>query len=242
MTKLLIDQTEVASHEILDAIIVQRLLPTIAREIIIARETNKRALEGQKADKILSDFKDSEGIKNKIDMDEFLDKHNLTLNNLKTIIYRKDRIADFISEKWGNSADSLFIKYKQSFDQYKYQRIALTNKDIMQEVYFRIKEGEDTWENIYNQLKPDDGRSCSIVGPVGREQIEPPLLKRMLDRGKNKIIEPFKLGSMYVVAELVESQAIELTEENKQKMLEMHFEKWLEEEAKELISKIKISN
>ena len=76
MTKLLIDQTEVASHEILDAIIVQRLLPTIAREIIIARETNKRALEGQKADKILSDFKDSEGIKNKIDMDEFLGKHN----------------------------------------------------------------------------------------------------------------------------------------------------------------------
>ena len=76
---------------------------------------------------------------------------------------KKLKIEKFKEERWGNRFNSLYLKNKDKFDQYTYKFLGLENGNAMKEVYFRLKDGEETWETMAEQFKKGRQESIDII-------------------------------------------------------------------------------
>ena len=110
----------------------------------------------------------------------------------------------------------------------------------MQEVFFRLKDKEDTWETMAGQFS----RGTTNVNPrqnaIPAAQIEAPLLAALLEAGPGVVIRPLKLNSdTVVVAELERIEASFFDEELRRLILNQ-FESWLREECSKMFNKLQV--
>ena len=66
----------------------------------------------------------------------------------------------------------MYLSKKENYDLIKYNRLQSDNPDVMQEVYFRLKDGEETWENMIKQFKSIDPKNNGIIGPIPLKNVE----------------------------------------------------------------------
>ena len=102
----------------------------------------------------------------------------------------------------------------------------------MQEVFFRLKDKEDTWETMAGQFS----RGTTNVNPrqnaIPAAQIEAPLLAALLEAGPGVVIRPLKLNSdTVVVAELERIEASFFDEELRRLILNKNSKVGLEKNA-----------
>ena len=62
---------------------------------------------------------------------------------------RKERQNRKIQEeKWGPQVNSLYLQNKDEFDYVVYHELKSAKTNTLQEIYFRIKDKETTWETL----------------------------------------------------------------------------------------------
>ena len=106
----------------------------------------------------------------------------------------------------------------------------------MQEVYFRLKDGEETWESLGKQFHPDEPDYEVRIGPVPVSSIEKPA-RGLAEVGRRCCSTSFNALDQAVVAELESFQASRFDEELKQRILRQEFETWLEGACSKMLSK-----
>ena len=57
----------------------------------------------------------------------------------------------------------------------------------MQEVFFRLKDNEETWESLARQFQPGSESANGRIGPVPVKSIEPSLLKALQKLEKDRL-------------------------------------------------------
>jgi len=108
----------------------------------------------------------------------------------------------------------------------------------MQEVYFRLKDKEESWESLARQFSPGDPSANARVGPIEVRQIEPELLEALRAFGVGTVIRPLTIESQVVVAELEVFQASHYNEELKAQILREEFDHWIQEECRTMMNKV----
>ena len=64
------------------------------------------------------------------------------------ILSRPEKVVRYRNERWGEQINTLYLQNKEKYNLVTYNLLEANDIDVMYEVYFRIKDKEETWSDI----------------------------------------------------------------------------------------------
>ena len=241
MSELLIEGLDVSYSKVIEIFQINNQIPALVRELILEHQLADIQLEADLEKQLLDEFRDKNNLKSDESFLNYLADKYLNDELLMKIITRPERIVRFREERWGPRAKSLYLQYKEKYDLVTYRRLQSSNFDLMQEVFFRIKDGEENWESLSRQFQPNDQKADGRFGPVPVSSIEPKLLEALRQAGEGRVLGPLPLGEYMVVAELESFQASRFDDQLRQSILKQEFETWLDGECTKMLKKTSLT-
>ena len=227
-TQLSIEGERVTEEELLKAIRKTGMLKELIKEVYLERTLSKINVKEETIEEQILQYKENNGLNDEHRFKEHLKSLSLSQSLFREILSRPSKIVLYRNERWGDHVNSLYLKNKESYDYVSYKRIQSANMNLMQEVYFRLKDKEETWESIISQFPKINGKN-GILKDVEVSSIEEELLSQMRKSGKGVVNFPIGINGQIVITELIETKSKELDEDLKTKILNEEFKAWLEE-------------
>ena len=238
---LWLDDQPVSTAEVMAVLRKERKLPQLVKNLVLDRTLSQVTLAPEKVSELVRDFRQQ----HKLDSDEafadFLQKNHISETLLKQSLSRPHQVVQFREDRWGPRANSLYLKHKDRYDRIHYRRLQSGNPDVMQEVFFRLKDKEDSWETMARQFPGAPANADARQKGIQATQIEAPLLAELRKAGPGVVIRPLRLNaSTVVVAELESIEASRFDDELRTLILRQEFDSWLQEECSRMLSKLQV--
>lgn len=150
---------------------------------------------------------------------------------LETLATRELRVEKFKQATWGSKLESLFLQYKPQLDKVIYSLLRTDNAEVAQELYFRIKAGEQSFADcaaIYSLGQ--EAQTGGLLGPVPLSQPHPAIAQKLSISQPGQLWTPMKLDNWYVIIRLEKLVAAQLDDTTRAMLLNHLFEQWLSEE------------
>lgn len=235
---LRVDDQPIDGAELLN--LVRRIgqLPALLREWLLDQAMADVRLDPGEDDRLVQELRDSQGLNSEEAFTAFLQQRQLTEDLLRQSLSRPHKVVRYREERWGPRANSLYLQHKDQYDRIRYRRLQSIDADVMQEVYFRLKDGEESWESLARQFQPGNPEADGMQGPLPVAQVEAPLLAELHRAGPGRLLKPLQIGGEVVVAQLEEVLPAEFNEELRTQLLRDAFDAWLAEECSRMLNKL----
>lgn len=241
ITTLWLDDQPISGKSVMDVLRRTGQISSLVQALVLDQTLSEVSLEPGQEDSLLKEFREEQKLENEESFQTFLNNNQLTEQLLRSTLTRPYKIVKYREKRWGTRANSLYLKHKDSYDLVSYRRIESNNSDVMQEVFFRLKDKEDSWETLSRQVpgaKPNaDGR----IGPIPVAQLEPKILAALRNSRPGKVIRPIAVEGKTVVVELDRFEASTFDDELRIKILQQEFSAWLQEECTRIMSMLKFA-
>ena len=237
-TVVLLDDQPLSGRELLALTRRGGQLQALLRDWILDRVLAEVILPAKEQAQLLQDFRQQHKLESEESYVAFLQQRLLDEELLLAMICRPHQVVRYREERWGPRANSLYLQSKERYDKIRYRRLQASNADVMQEVYFRLKDREETWESLARQVNPGDPTATGMVGPIAVSEVEPALLSQLRQAGEGRLLRPLLLGGQTVVAQLEEVLPSEFNTELRTLLLRDAFDEWLGEECSRMLQKV----
>lgn len=236
---LWLDDQPVSTAEVMAVLCKERMLPELIKHLVLDRTLRQVMLSEGREDELVHDFRQHQKLENDEGFSDFLQKNYLTVSLLKENLSRPERVVQFRKERWGPRANSLYLRHKDRYDQITYRRLQSANADVMQEVFFRLKDKEDNWETMARQFPGANADARQISIPSAK--VEEHLLAALRKAGPNVVIRPLRLNAdTVVVAELESIEPSRFDDKLRNLILRQEFESWVQEECSRMLNKLQL--
>ena len=238
-TALWLDDKPISGTQVLDALRSKGQVASLINELILNETLSHIKLDSDLEKDLLENFRIEKKLESEENFQDFLCKNQLTELILLNSLTRPHKVVRYREERWGPRANSLYLKHKDRYDMVTYRRLQSGNADVMQEVFFRLKDREDSWETMARQFpgaKPDaDAR----VGPIPVTQLEPAILKALRRSTPGAVLRPIRVQDQVIVVQLETFEASTFNDELRTRILREEFEEWLRDECSKMMSKLR---
>lgn len=232
-----LDEQLIDTNELVDALRECINFAVIIRQIVLNRALINISLPSGRQEELLKNFRKENKLEEDVAYQQYLKAKNINERILVNNISRPEKAYIYREERWGPRANSLYLKHKDLYDLFTYRRLQSANADVMQEVFFRIKDNEDTWEGIAPNFPGSEKDARQVLVPV--EKIEAPLVSAMRKAGPGTVIRPIHLSqNLIVIAKLEEIQTSNYNNELRIRILNNEFNTWLNDECTKMINKL----
>lgn len=240
MIKLKIDSLEIEQDDIIDYLASTNQLKGLVQEWILRKEIDIIELDKETKEKALQDYLMNSNLDiNKLE--SRLLNQKININSFKEKLTRPYKIVKFREEKWGTRAKTLYLKNKNDYDMVTYHYLEFYGQSTMQEIYYRLKDRDETWQSMAAQLNRGIEDPSSIRGPIKVSEVDEQLLKLMRHEGIGKVTIPIKIGNTYAIAELINIDGEGYSEETRQKILRAEFEKYIISRTNHYFEKLELT-
>lgn len=227
--------------DLVEIIRKEGLMNQIIKNFVLDKELCKVRLIEEEAEKIFNEYKRNQNITDDQSYQEFLERNFISERVLKEVVLRPHKIVKYREERWGPRASSIYLKNKSSYDMITYRKLESSNEEAMQEIYFRLKDKEDTWETIARGFPGANRGANARFGPISAQTLPLKLLQALKDAGVGKLIRPLRLdNNMVAVAVLEKLENSKFDDNIRAQLLKNEFDKWLQEECKRANGKVEV--
>lgn len=213
-------------------------LPNLMREWILDEALTDIALEEGEEDQLITELREGNGLTSDEAYAAFLQQRQLNESLLRQSLSRPHKVVRYREERWGPRANSLYLQHKDRYDRISYRRLQSSDADVMQEVYFRLKDREESWESLARQFQPGNPDANALEGPVAVANVEAELLAELHRAGPNRLLKPLQLGDQVIVAQLEQVLPAEFNDELRTQLLRDAFDDWLAEECSRMLGSL----
>ena len=235
---LFIDEQAVTNTEVVDLLRRQGAIPRMVREWILDRTLRETPLEATFQQKLLTEYRNTQKLIDNESYAAHLQQRHIDENILLKMLSRPHQVVRYREERWGPFAQSLYLQHKERFDMVTYNRLEAADFDIMQEVYFRLKDREESWDALARQFPAAGPKATAQRNMVPVANVEAPVLKTLRQCQPGRVARPLQVGKTVVVVSLVEFQPSSFNEEVRIMLLRQAFDEWLEQECSRMLQKI----
>jgi hypothetical protein len=235
---LLLDDQPINGTMLVGLLRRQGQITSLIQELVLDRALADVTISAAEEAELLNTFRSEKQLESEEAFLGFLQARHLDEPLLRQMVTRPHRVVRYREERWGPRANSLYLQHKERYDQVIYRRLQCGNADVMQEVFFRLKDREESWESLAQQFKPGSASATSRVGPVPVGTVEEPVLNALRQQGPGRVCRPINLGQQVAVVELEAFQPSEFNDELRTRILREEFERWLQEECSKMLSKV----
>ena len=119
------------------------------------------------------------------------------------LLIRKSLWIEWCKENFSNDISIEFNEKKSSYDLITYQLLRTKNKNLSNELYFKLIEDEDSFENLSFQYSEGSEKfSKGIIGPVRANLPHPKLLACLKNSDIEKVNPPIEIDGWWIICKL----------------------------------------
>lgn len=229
---VLVGDCTLSSEEILPLLAKYRMLPQLRREIALDRAIATITCTPEETASACQQFYEQNQMTSEAEQQAWLERHCMSLEHLQDLATRQMRIKKFQQVTWGNKLESYFLKRKGQFDQVIYSLIRTRSREIAQELYFRIQDGQSFAELAREYSQGAEARTGGLIGPVELSSPHPALAQRLATSQPGQLWFPTRLADWIVIVRLEELLPSKFDEPMRQRLLDELLENWLQEKVK----------
>jgi parvulin-like peptidyl-prolyl isomerase len=206
-----------------------QLLPHFLTEVIIDKTTQEISLTPEEELSALEQYYSQQQIGNDEQRQQWLSHYRMSPEQLSRQALRQSKLAKFKYMTWNHVLEADFLKYKSQLDRYVYSLIRVDNAELAQELYFRLKEGENTFAELALQYsKGPEAKTAGQVGPVAATTLHPALVQVLTGSKLGQLWPPQRIGEWSVIVRLEECMNAQFNDAVRNQLLERRYQEWLE--------------
>jgi parvulin-like peptidyl-prolyl isomerase len=217
-----------AATELFGLLTQYQLLPTFLKEFVLDNALKDIVLTPEEEASALEQFYAQHQISSDEQQLNWLNYYRMNPEQLADQALRQFKLAKFKEMSWGAFMEVDFLKHKPKLDQFIYSLIRISNGEQAQELYFRIKEGEQTFAEVASQYSEGpEAQTGGQVGPVAASTLHPSLVQMLSSSKPGQIWPPQRFGEWSVIVRLEKCINAQLNETVRQQLLEHRYQEWL---------------
>lgn len=207
-----------------------QLTPEVLRDIIIEQAIANFSCTEAEQQTALEEFCQRQQLKSPEIRDNWLQKQGMTLEQIQKLAIRPLQLEKFKAANWGHRIESYFLTRKSSFDRVTYSLIRTKDKELAQELFFRIQEGEQSFAELARQYsRGPEADAGGLLGPVPLTQPHPAISKCLSISQPGQLWSPRPVAEWFVIIRLEEIFPAKLNDLMRRRLLDELFETWLQE-------------
>lgn len=225
----------VTADEMVPLLAGYQLLPQLLREMLTDQAIAHVKCTSEEQEACLQQFYQKYNLPTPEAQQAWLQQNYLTPDQLTALETRGLKIEKFKRATWGNKLESYFLNRKTKLDRAIYRLIRTNELGIAQELYFRIREEEESFADLAREYSQGpEAETGGLVGPVELGTLHQNLAKILTVSQPGQVWTPVKLGQWYVVVRLEKIIPAQLDESMRQLLLNELFRNWLDEQMQQL--------
>ncbi|HAX76946.1 MAG TPA: peptidylprolyl isomerase [Cyanobacteria bacterium UBA11372] len=236
MNKLLqVRNQTIPTEKIISLLANYQMLPQFLREVIVDQAISSFTCTPDETISACQEFYEKYQITSESERQELLELYKMTPEELEGLATRGIRIEKFKRATWERKLYSYFLNRKSLLDKAIYSLIQTKDVGIANELYFRIKEGEQSFSEVAREFSQELGAETgSLLGPIELGKISSRLAKMLYVSRTGQLWPPTRVGEWVVIVRLEKLIPAQLDEAMSQQLLNELFERWLQEQLAEL--------
>jgi parvulin-like peptidyl-prolyl isomerase len=226
-------QLAAMNEKSLPALLVElQLLPQIIRNIASQLIVNQVAFEQQEIDMVNKQISQGLPIPPEDLLSNPIDTINQSPENLKPIMtgrYREMQLRKLILDTYQDVIDPYFLERRTALEKVVYAVIRVSSLGVADELYLRLIDGEESFEEIAQRYSEGDERyTKGLVGPLPMLQVHPAIQKALLVLAVEEVHPPIQVEKWYLILSLVHIQPARMNDETRMLLMRELYEKDLE--------------
>jgi hypothetical protein len=236
MTSVLqIGHSILRAEEIIPLLVSYQMIPQLICENIIALTIASIHCTPEETAQGCQEFYQRWGLTCEDQRQAWRSQYGLSQEQLEGMATRKLRVEKFKQATWGHKLESYFLKRKRQLDRVIYSLIRTKDKGIANELYFRIKEGEQSFADLAREYSEGpEAVTGGLMGPVELSTLHPILAQLLHNSPVGEVQPPVPLGEWLVIRRVEKFIPAQLDDFMRQRLLQENFEAWLQEQIKQL--------
>ena len=234
---LTVGEKQISHEELLPLLTKYRLLPQLAREILIDRALAEVAWTPEEQEQTKRQFIEQHHLQNQEQFQAWLKRQEMSAEQLQQQLERQSKLQKFKEATWGAQLESYFLERKRQLDKVIYSLIRVSELGMAQELYFRIQEQESPFTKMAQQysLGPE-AQTGGLVGPVELGTPHPQIAQMLGTSQPGQLLPPTRIGEWWIIVRLEKLVSAQLDEPMRQKLLEERFQSWLRDQLQQKVS------
>jgi len=149
------------------------------------------------------------------------------------------KLAEHLFSK---EVEKIFVQNKLQFDQIILYQIVVANRQLAQELFYQIQEGEISFFDAAHLYDIDENRRhlCGCEGKVYRWGLKPDIAVAVFSAQPGEVIRPIQTDRGYHLCMVEKFLPAELTPQRYQEILHNLFNEWLSNEVNYLLYNSKV--
>jgi parvulin-like peptidyl-prolyl isomerase len=240
MPSTLIDPlATVNHHNIIPLLTSYKMMPQLLRERIIDKAVGSVECTPAEIEQAYQNFYQTNQINSETELQIWLQRHNMTVPQWELTVIRPLKIHKFKQQTWSNQLESYFWQRQPDLDLVVYSMIKVKDKDLAQELYFRISAGEQTFTAAASQYSQGiEAYTGGIMNPIGIGRLPKPLAQILRSLNPTELHRPIVSDNHFVIVRLEQIIPAKLNSFTAKSLLNEMFESWLKQQLKTLETKV----
>ena len=232
-----VDNQVYTAEDLVPLLTQYQMLPKLAQEILIDKVIAEIECTDEENKATYSQFCQQNKLSSEEEVEGWLNKQGMNREQLQNLITKRLRLDRYKEQNWGDRVDAHFIKRKAQLDRVVYSLIRVEKPEVAQELYFRIKDDENTFSALAMEYSQGtEAQTGGLIGPVEINAPHPKIAQILATCQPGQLIPPTRVGEWIVIVRLENYLSAKLDEPMRQRMLDELFREWLNKTIKQKVS------
>ncbi|MDB9315683.1 peptidylprolyl isomerase [Spirulina sp. CS-785/01] len=160
--------------------------------------------------------------------------NTVSAEQISLLAPRKLKIEKFKEDQWGDVVEAEFLSNKEKYDRVVFSLIQSEDMEVVQELYFRLQEGEANFSELAAQYSQGpEAQSQGMVGPMEVKNLHPKLAQVLRTSQRGQLTAPFRVDRWIAIARLERYITTDFTTPLRQRLLNEKFETWVQQQIQQ---------
>lgn len=232
-----VDNQVYTAEDLVPLLTQYQMLPKLAQEILVDKLIAGVECTEEENTLTYNQFCQQNQLTSPEEVQKWLDNQGMNREQLQQLVTKKLRLEKYKEATWGDQVDAHFIKRKSQLDRVVYSLIRVEKPEIAQELYFRIKDDQNTFSALAMEYSQGtEAQTGGLIGPVEINAPHPKIAQILATCQPGQLIPPTRVGEWIVIVRLENYLSAKLDASMRQRMLDELFYQWLNEATKQKVS------
>ncbi|MBD3886809.1 peptidylprolyl isomerase [Phormidium tenue FACHB-886] len=228
-------QQAIEANALLPLLATHQLIPNLLGEGIIAQAIDPIICTAEETAQACELLHQQWGLTSIEQQAEWRSRYRLSQKQIESIATRNLRLEKFIETTWGHRLESYFLQHKHNLDQVIYSLIRHRDCDLLNELYFRIVEGEQTFAELANEYSQgQEAETGGRLGPFEMASLNPNLAKLLYYAPIDEVQSPQQFDNYYAIVRVEQRLPAQLDDQMRHRLLQQQFDRWFQEQLRQL--------
>lgn len=230
-----VEDRNITEKDILSRLVSYQMMPQLRRESIIDNAISSISCTEEELTNARQKFYQQNQLSDRNNLQVWLKHYGMSQEFLETFfIPRLLKIEKFKHEKWNHQLESYFLKRKGALDRAIYSLIRTKDRGIAKELYFRIRENEQSFAEIAREYSQGlEAQYNGLIGPVELGTMHPTLANLLTMSQPGQLWHPIPVEEWLLIVRLEKLIPAQLDASMRQILLREMFENWVKKQMHE---------